>query len=804
MKGKKLFILLFLTVVSPLFLFSITYTPSNPNVGTVITFRSSYDNYGYNVNWNFGDGTTGSSYASYGEITHYYKNPGTYTVKAQNYATQREETISITINEDRYISVSPSSVKVNESVTITLVNAKSPPIRWDFGDGTIQTGSATTNHIYSTSGSYTIRAYDFNGTATTAVTKAISVGNSKQVTWTPQQPYEGQTVHFTATNFNSSTLQWDFGDGTIQTGSTTMDHVYKRDGSYTLKVYDYIGDDPNPFVATIKVLHAFQKIVSWTPQQPYEGQTVHFTATNFNSTTLRWDFGDGTIQTGSTTIDHIYKRAGDYSLRVYDNGGNDTNPVTVNIKVLPPPKSIKWTPQEPYEDQTVYFTAINFNSSSLRWDFGDGTVVNGSIKTEHQYQNPGVYTVRAYDHGGDDAYPATVQIKVKTDPRKLVVTNPNPGVTEPVIFQALNFFSDTVKWDFGDGIQEIGPPIITHRYRKIGTFKVKAYDYGGNSSKIFEITINVVSQPSHSSSLVISGIELFFKNNNKNYLIVPNGATNVAAKARIKYEGTGILNAYWLIDGQPYQLINRVLSFGQYAELYLEKIPALLIGYHTITIAFYTPKPKFEKIPELGLFVSPISKYVKLITPYDRESFAMGENIKFRWKKYPLAMRYAFLISNYPKSLLKGKEVKRTFINKTEYSPKIKFKEGKKYYWRVEAYDIDDNIIAKSEVREFKVVKSIVTAQEKERNELISLGGNKYVLLSFELNSSKIKKNFYYLVRVFVNNHKANEFVLKGEELKSVETSVKVKKGVENSIKLKIYEIYKNRLKLISYKLLKM
>ncbi len=644
-KKKKLLFLVLILIV-PSFLISITYTPSNPTVGVTVNFRT--DNFNYSsgpVTWNFGDGTTGTSTGNYGEITHVYKDPGTYTVTAQDSFIYINETTIITINDDRSITVSSSPYQAGKPLTITLINAKSPPIKWNFGDGISQTGSSTINHTYSSPGSYTIEAYDFNGTSTVPVSRTITVGN---------------------------------------------------------------------------------------------------------------------------------------------------------------PKTITWTPLEPYEEQTVYFKANNFRGSILKWDFGDGTISNGPNNMQHKYNNYGVYTIKVYDYGGDDAYPAVSQITVKKDPRSIVVTNPTPGLTEPVIFQALNFFSENVLWDFGDGTQEVGGPIITHRFRKTGIFTVRAKDYAGNSQKVFETKITVVAKTSHSSSLVISGIELFFTNNNKNYLVIPTGVTNVKAKARIKYEGTGILNAYWAIDGQAYHVINRVLSFGQYVEFYLDKIPSLVTGYHTISIVFSSPQPAFETSPELGLFVSPVSKFVTLRTPYDKENFALGENINFIWKRYPLALKYAVVMGKDAQSVLKSEDIQRFFVNNPSYSPKINYKVGDKYYWMVEAYDIYDNVIAKSEVREFTIVKNLFPITEKEKNNLIALGGSEFILLNFEITSAKIKKEKYYLVRVFVNNLKANEFVEKGEKLKSMETSVKIKKGVENTVKIKIYEIFPDRLKLVSYKLIKL
>ena len=623
---------------------AITYTPSNPAVGTNISFQvSGYVVGGATVTWNFGDGSTGTSTATQGQITHYYKNPGTYSVNATDSYGYVNETTTVTVHEDRSITITPPNPAVGQSVTITLNNGKSPPIKWDFGDGTGMTTSANVNHTYNSPGSYTIKAYDFNGTAKTPVSATVNVNNPKLVTWNPVSPYEGQKVYFTATHFQGSTLRWDFGDGTIIEGSVNMEHTYQTTGVYTIKVYDYYGDDDNPYIG---------------------------------------------------------------------------------------------------------------------------------------------------------------RITVKKDDRKIIISNPNPGVGERVMLQAQNFHSNSIFWDFGDGVILRNGPIVEHIFGKAGIFTIKATDHAENDIKSFQIQVSVSETRSHISSLMITGMKLYFNANNKSYLVVPDKTTDVKVKTIIKYEGTGILNAYWTIDGKPYKGINRVLSFGQSVEFVLDKLPFLETGLHTISIRFVSPQPSFEEVPYIHLFVSSISNRIILVMPDDNEMFSIHEKPLFKWQPYPLAINYEFLYSKRGEELFKEKGSCKIIKTKEIYlSLKDKLEAGEKYYWMVRAVDINGKPVAQSEVRNFSMVENIFETYEKKSEELMGVENRKYVLLTFEIKGEIIDKK-YYLVRVFVNGEKTNEFISPGEKLDKIETSVSILTGRKNEIKVKVYEIGQKKLKLVSYKMI--
>jgi len=134
-------------------------------------------------------------------------------------------------------------------------------------------------------------------------------------------------------------------------------------------------------------------------------------------------------------------------------------------------------------------------------------------------------------------------------------------------------------------------------------------------------------------------------------------------------------------------------------------------------------------------------------------------------------------------------------------SLKDKLEAGEKYYWMVRAVDINGKPVAQSEVRNFSMVENIFETYEKKSEELMGVENRKYVLLTFEIKGEIIDKK-YYLVRVFVNGEKTNEFISPGEKLDKIETSVSILTGRKNEIKVKVYEIGQKKLKLVSYKMI--
>jgi hypothetical protein len=155
--------------------------------------------------------------------------------------------------------------------------------------------------------------------------------------------------------------------------------------------------------------------LTFSPPSPRTGETVTFTVSPTTGTptgAISWNFGDGTpVQSsGGLTMTHVYAAAGSYTAKAsYATMSHfqvDQATVVVND-----PRQVTFFPPLPKAGQAIAFTAFNFYSSCIRWDFGDATIKNGAIAESHTYAGAGNYTVHAYEECGS-TYGAEVMVTV--------------------------------------------------------------------------------------------------------------------------------------------------------------------------------------------------------------------------------------------------------------------------------------------------------------------------------------------------------------------------------------------------------
>ena len=116
---------------------------------------------------------------------------------------------------------------------------------WDFGDGT--TSSALNpNHIYTTTGSYTVTLTASNSLGTDVASDIVQVLLAPSAGFTTSGPtLLGETTIFTSTATGDNLhYLWDFGDG-ITSSEEDPIHLYMASGSYTvtLTVSNAVGND---------------------------------------------------------------------------------------------------------------------------------------------------------------------------------------------------------------------------------------------------------------------------------------------------------------------------------------------------------------------------------------------------------------------------------------------------------------------------------------------------------------------------------------------------------------------------------
>ena len=357
--------------------------------------------------------------------------------------------------------------------------------------------------------------------------------------------YVGQKIGFKSNCFDPgntfSSCVWNFGDGTtISLGPKDLStsgrryHIFRSPGTYRVS-YSRSGPSSPPKCLPLTeyktITISENRSIRMLRRRAPVGREIRFAPVNFNTPTgIRWDMGDGTIYTranrktagGRGIIAHTYKKPGYYTIRAYDWKGNlKTIPITLNIRLAAP--VIDFIPKSPRVDETVGFLVSGIDSNSIAWNFGDGTIVRGSVRVNHTYRMAGTYTVSA---GYIDS-PPTVSTNITVLPENRYIAA-SPLVVKPneeVTVTAYNFRGKTVWWNFGDGVQKPGFYLERHAYAEPGTYTITARDEGGKSEKKFTTNVTVRNITDRVNVEVLE-IRL---DNGKNYKIVPRNSKHIRA-----------------------------------------------------------------------------------------------------------------------------------------------------------------------------------------------------------------------------------------------------------------------------------
>ncbi len=334
--------------------------------------------------------------------------------------------------------------------------------------------------------------------------------------------------------------------------------------------------------------------------------------------TFRWDFGDGTQAFRSLAVTKAYRSVGTFVVRisfvVTSSGAPYTETTSITITEN---RRITFSPAAPLIGQPVFFQALNFLSGSVRWDFGDGSPLQVlGLTPSHTYAAPGAFTVKAYDLGGASAVAITavVPVGVDTSRRVIMAVPSSPVMGQPVTFTAVNFYTTNILWDFGDGSPQVtGGTSAVHSFASPGQYRIQAWDWAGAFGGPTSILISVVEATGPRAAFSLSYLQLRFADG-KAYKVVPRDTKGLTAYADIKYEGTGLFQAQWLVDGSPFRMVTRAMPFAMDMTLdssgvlpgqppVLPGLPANIPGIHEVSLRIIQPAVTFL-VPVIRYFVS--------------------------------------------------------------------------------------------------------------------------------------------------------------------------------------------------------
>lgn len=123
---------------------------------------------------------------------------------------------------------------------------------------------------------------------------------------------------------------------------------------------------------------------------------------------------------------------------------------------------------------------IDTTHLKLRWDLGDGTIINGD-KVRHCYSAPGNYRVKldVFDRKSGKKFFSKLEYELQLkDYEQAYISSPDYGSKDVELeFSALqsnlpgNLILDFA-WDFGDGHRVSGEPVVNHTYTEAGEYNV--------------------------------------------------------------------------------------------------------------------------------------------------------------------------------------------------------------------------------------------------------------------------------------------------------------------------------------------
>lgn len=298
-----------------------------------VYFKDQVSGESTNELWSFGDGRISISK----NPVHYYKNDGFYTVTLNTYNSTSKcmdyYEQSIQVGDPGADCEADFDYLVDDPATrITKFTDKSKgDINfwvWDFGDG-VKAMGANASHTYATAGYYNvcllvINSKDVYNITCKEVAIATTETNSCKADFDFNVDSTTMTAQFAdATRGTVDKWEWTFGDNTGVSAIQSPSYKYTSSGYYlvSLKVSNtstgcidktYKLVNVNQYNEDIKAGFGYDADEANTKSGDYP---VDFVGAGCGDhARLRWDFGDGSSDTTSTTPTHVYTEAGTYKV----------------------------------------------------------------------------------------------------------------------------------------------------------------------------------------------------------------------------------------------------------------------------------------------------------------------------------------------------------------------------------------------------------------------------------------------------------------------------------------------------------
>jgi len=292
----------------------------------------------------------------------------------------------------------------------------------------------------------------------------------------------GLSVLFTDMTMGAVTKRtWDFGDNSTS-NETNPKHVYAAAGAYTVKLTAENGggsSSKSKFVTltAVPLVAAFKNTIN--------GLTVLFTdQSTGGAVSWQWDFGDGTAFDTTQNPQHVYARAGTFTVKLTVRNASGASASATDFITVGGTAPVANFTFEVAGLRAIFTDASTGNPTEWSWDFGDGTPAVTTQNATHTFPTPGAYnvTLTVKNIAGQSSKSTFVTVTLGNAP---VADFKFQASGLSVIFTDASKNSPTSwDWDFGDGSAHGTQQNPSHTYASANTYKVTltATNAAGSSS----------------------------------------------------------------------------------------------------------------------------------------------------------------------------------------------------------------------------------------------------------------------------------------------------------------------------------
>ena len=373
------------------------------------------------------------------------------------------------------VSVTSPSVCAGGTTTLTASSTGSAgtlTYTWSPSAGlTLSAGDSTGTITPPSSTAYTVTGTSVNGCTNTAVSN-ITVNSSPAPTFNAPPVCTGVATLFTNTTAGGSIYNWDFGDATSTSDTSTQQspsYTYPLAGNYAVSLTVTTTSGCISYGTQTVTVNPLPTATFSAADVCLNNATV-FTSTITNGSTYNWDYGDGTVAPGSATPSHTYGTSNTFAVTLTVTSVSSCTAVATNTVLVNPLPVPAFSSTPVCQGSGVVFTNTSTLSAACAWNFwgaGNPASATTNCSPTYTYLNAGTFAV---------TLTVTSAASCTATTTGSATVNALPALTftadHPCDGTAMNFSNTTANqaafsnwhWDFGNGDTSnlASPPAYTY------------------------------------------------------------------------------------------------------------------------------------------------------------------------------------------------------------------------------------------------------------------------------------------------------------------------------------------------------